>query len=453
MNMPQAILFKIMPAIKYLVFFFLLYFGLASSSHADSWMAPAEREYYSEKKTRMALVIPAEWDQANKKKTTSAKAKIYKADLNEKKLLWSIDLSNEHAPTNALITEDGNHLITMDNWYGTGYGRDVLAFYDKNGQLKKYSLEEMLSFLTINTDQLGFERYSKYFSHSVSSRMWMAGSFYAFDTHNNDKIFYIWLGWGNYWVAWDISSGEKYKISKQLKEKWINNHRERAIDNITKGLKEQELSWEAVYGMEFLGANRYEDDKGLFEKLLGFPEIQTATSQSEDAGTHHFRAIFNFSIRQKADTILDEWESGKKNDHMKRWYRKKHKYLGNLKGKIILPKKFDSGMIHVFILPEKADPEKWVSREIIHDFRIVYNKYNFSYDFSPTNSNKIFFDINGLAPGKYNLKVVWSIAVGEKKEETFKIKSGDYESSKLVSLKIKASRDLENIVLKCDKQH
>jgi hypothetical protein len=43
-----------------------------------------------------------------------------------------------------VIADDGEHVLAMDDWHKVGYGDHVLAFYDRKGLVKKYSLEQML---------------------------------------------------------------------------------------------------------------------------------------------------------------------------------------------------------------------------------------------------------------------------------------------------------------------
>ncbi|MGB7070500.1 MAG: energy transducer TonB [Pyrinomonadaceae bacterium] len=63
------------------------------------------------------------------------------------KRLWNVRLDNEVSPVSALISDNGDYVITFDNWHGVGYGDNVVAIY--NGQtgtlIKKLGLSDFLT--------------------------------------------------------------------------------------------------------------------------------------------------------------------------------------------------------------------------------------------------------------------------------------------------------------------
>lgn len=63
------------------------------------------------------------------------------------KRLWNVRLDNEVAPVSALISDNGDYVITFDNWHGVGYGDNVVAIYSgKTGTLiKKLGLADFLT--------------------------------------------------------------------------------------------------------------------------------------------------------------------------------------------------------------------------------------------------------------------------------------------------------------------
>ncbi|MGE3466367.1 MAG: hypothetical protein AB7J13_05485 [Pyrinomonadaceae bacterium] len=63
------------------------------------------------------------------------------------KTLWNVRLDNEVAPVSALISDNGDYVVTFDNWHRVGYGDNVVAIYNgKTGTLiKKLGLKDFLT--------------------------------------------------------------------------------------------------------------------------------------------------------------------------------------------------------------------------------------------------------------------------------------------------------------------
>ena len=76
--------------------------------------------------------------------------------------LSSFTLTNEVAPVDALIADGGQYLVTFDNWHSMGYGLNVVAIHDGQGQLiRALALSDILS-----------ADYIIALDHSVSSIWW-----------------------------------------------------------------------------------------------------------------------------------------------------------------------------------------------------------------------------------------------------------------------------------------
>jgi hypothetical protein len=53
-----------------------------------------------------------------------------------------------------MVSNDGKYLVTFDNWYSIGYGVDVMAYYNRKGELiKRYMLDHISPF-PLNTYQI-----------------------------------------------------------------------------------------------------------------------------------------------------------------------------------------------------------------------------------------------------------------------------------------------------------
>ncbi len=139
----------------YKIFFSILFgfmFGCLVDpglSHADSWGQPHKFDVVSIDGSCTAEV--------------SSNAEIFKKDKNGKsEKIYSIKLVNEVMPTGALVTNDGEYIVTLDNWGSVGYGDDVVVFYERPGKIiKKYALENFLDTAEV-----------KFATCSVSSRRW-----------------------------------------------------------------------------------------------------------------------------------------------------------------------------------------------------------------------------------------------------------------------------------------
>jgi hypothetical protein len=89
---------------------------------------------------------------------------LYKLDQDKEafSLQRSITHVGPHAPNHALITNDGEYLVTFDSSFSIGTGKHVVVVYGKSGRsLKTWSLEEILTPQDLNL-----------VVRSVSNRRW-----------------------------------------------------------------------------------------------------------------------------------------------------------------------------------------------------------------------------------------------------------------------------------------
>lgn len=135
----------------------------ATVASADSWLLPVKRTYCSTNERFCVEVVPRDLRSAlayfqdkvadkepaglppNAKEPYCRASVFEKKDLDDRKNLWAGRLRNDVAPVQAMISNDGKHVVTFDNWHSAGYGTDVVVFYGPKGeQLRQYSLEELL---------------------------------------------------------------------------------------------------------------------------------------------------------------------------------------------------------------------------------------------------------------------------------------------------------------------
>ena len=151
------------------------------SASADSWAPPKVTDYYSADSSYFVRVVPRcvpdkyyKWFRASGKRkkrfspqdTTivPSHAMMYKRTAHSDSLMWKEKLINQIAPVSALVSSDGKHFVTFDNWHSMGYGVDVLAVYDEKGMLIRRHMLEDISPFPINTYQ-----------RTISSIWWRCG--------------------------------------------------------------------------------------------------------------------------------------------------------------------------------------------------------------------------------------------------------------------------------------
>jgi hypothetical protein len=143
-------------------------FGLALALDlqilADQWRLPEPKKYYSTNRDYYVEIIPTKLESQLKyfedksrketppgakkgEKDNYCKGTLYKrTESGEYQKVWSVALSNEVAPVNALVSNDGQYLVTFDNWHLMGYGDNVVVIYGQDGKLiRKMSLEDIFS--------------------------------------------------------------------------------------------------------------------------------------------------------------------------------------------------------------------------------------------------------------------------------------------------------------------
>lgn len=138
--------------------------SVASSCMADSWALPAEATFYSENKRFAVTIVPKQLagqleyfeDKVQGQPDAGAaegvpdnwpRAFFCAVDRNDKlNLITAFKLVNEVAPVTALVSDDGQYLVTFDNWHSVGYGNDAIVIYRADGSLiRSLSIEDVLT--------------------------------------------------------------------------------------------------------------------------------------------------------------------------------------------------------------------------------------------------------------------------------------------------------------------
>ncbi len=135
----------------------VLAFGVATISvaprpaRADTWMLPEKTSYASRDGQARVTVTPRALenqlayfeDKARKSKSAgqkrggaaAASALVERLIDGRWQSLWERKIANEVAPVSAIVRDDGQYVVTFDDWHMMGYGPNVVAIYGAGGTL------------------------------------------------------------------------------------------------------------------------------------------------------------------------------------------------------------------------------------------------------------------------------------------------------------------------------
>ena len=163
----------------------------ASVAHADSWALPERTLYTSPHGTARLTVSPRALkdqlayyeDKVKGREPAGQRAgethRTARATLERKvdgkwTTVWTQPLVNEVAPVAALVSDDGAHVVTFDNWGSTGYGDDVVVIYAADGRVVR----------AMGLRQIVPEIFVEALPRTVSSLQWRGDSRFAPDGRN-----------------------------------------------------------------------------------------------------------------------------------------------------------------------------------------------------------------------------------------------------------------------------
>lgn len=407
--------------------------------HADSWARPVEKDYFSPKKAFVAHVTPA-------KEPAKAKLEIFQITDAQRIPLWQCALGNEGAPQYIFLTDDGRYVATVNennNRVHGGMGDYVVAFYNKTGLIKNYSLEQILHY-TGPPNRLGISKELRHLvSRSVSGRSWATMPMF-FDKQNDNLYFCVWLYYGKYFLAWDPTTGAELKITDNLKNRWNEKGRKWALAEGTKSRS---------YGIavEFLLSLKRPEDRKVIESLLTTePKFYTQAVKDWNSKERKFlRLNAACPKRAAAERALARWD-GKPTENKDR--SQIYYYLGTVSGTISLPEAPgpDKSRLCLYLIPGETTGADWHKSVPVH--RVTEYFWKYSYHNAQWPPAEIPFRIEGVAPGTYTVKAVWDKATPRTFGDDY-IKAppqqGDYENTSPPTITVDAGEKVENIKIDC----
>jgi len=419
------------------IFLLLILFAMTGVSYADSWAKPVERLYLSRNKRFGANVIPA-------KDNSPAMVKVFQISDKIGWVHWHCDLGNEGAPQEVFVSDDGKYVVTVNENSSRvhgGMGDFVLAFYQRKGLIKNYSLEKILHY----PDKIDKKEFNKLISRSVSGRSWVNMPMFL-DQYNEKLLFCAWLLYGQRWLAWEVSTGLELQINNDLEERWNEKGRRWAREyNI--GSQASLISRHSAQALSFLGRFKKPEDRKFIESFLADKNFHTWYVERDKK----FISYYSWSSRRsQIDKILAEWD-GKPTSESSRDNQKYH-YLGVVEGTIELPRPPEAGdhCLCIYLIPTEITKSEWFNEVPAH--RLVDSFWKYSFNNMQWPGRNILFRILGVTPGEYLITAVWDLA----KPYTFgsdyikgPTQKGDYQSTESPVITVKAGEVVEGINIDC----
>ncbi len=347
-------------------------------------------------------------------------------------------MGNEGAPQDVFVTDDGKYVVTVNENSSRvhgGMGDYVLAFYNRRGLIKNYSLEEILHY----PDRIDQREFRKLAKRSVSGRSWVSRPMFI-DSYGDNLYFCLWLTSGERWLAWEISSGEEVKVNVDMVKRWNEKGRLWAVNH---GIESKYYS----SALQFLGKFKRQEDRKFIESFLDNTDFHT---WYEEKNKKFIRYYCWSPKRMIAESVLAAWD-GKPAQKPKR-NGQKYNYLGVVDGTIKLPRPPKGGdrYLCIYLIPRTTSLSKWYNKVPAHRLTTYFSEFSFHNCQWP--GSAIPFLIQGVTPGEYWVKAVWDRAKPYNFEDNY-IKGppqeGDYENIKPQVITVRAGEKVENIIVDC----
>jgi hypothetical protein len=409
--------------------------------YSDSWYFPTERGRVasSENGEFVAYVTPA-------KEKEKPLLEVFQIKYSREVLLWKCTLGNNIAPLEVFVTNEGKHVVTVNDPPSVGYGDYVLAFYGVNGRIRNYSMEEILH-LPKNIDDWDLP---DSIHISMSSRWWDRYSVKFFDVHNGTAYFCIWLHSFERWSAWVLVGGKEIKVNKEMVRKWNKKARLWSI----KRIREKPFSFRGPDAEDtpyvFLSKLRNPKDRKLVEQLLLDRSFDIYGTSTKNGILHRSQSSARRSLGER---LLAEWDGRTTDTSCPDHYDEQIcYYLGTIDGIITLPclPRVGDGTLWVYLIPPTATKDNWHRKPPVQRLVASFDKHLFNH-YSGEVSKEFLFAIETITPGKYWIKAIWDKAKPHCKEyaEICLTQPGDYQSLDSKIITVEAGKTVDNIIIDC----
>jgi hypothetical protein len=131
-------------------------------THADSWFPAKTEDYFSSDNVYLFRVVPRKLNSSldyfrdkvegleNAGQRPGGQpycmGTLSKSDAGDSyQPVWTKVLINDVAPTRAIVSRSGEYVVTFDNWYAVGYGKDVVVIYGRDGKsIRELGLADLM---------------------------------------------------------------------------------------------------------------------------------------------------------------------------------------------------------------------------------------------------------------------------------------------------------------------
>lgn len=374
---------------------------LHTPAAGDSWMSPRTREVRSANGRFVAKVVPAGRGKDPARPHVSVRETGAPAGAAP---LWEAELSNEVSPVDVMVSDDGRHVVTFDNWYAAGYGDDVVAFYTDGRQVAEYSLEQVLA----PQEPTRVQR-------SVSSRWWRRDSIQLLTEMDRRPMLCVWLGPFGRWLAWHLPTGQRADVAAPDVRRHLNEvGRAWAVRRLGSGDEnardvdrdlDEERHGSRIAALRYLGTVREARDRPLLEAELASADFSTYTSFTGERGLECFGA--RSDTRAAADAALAAWDGREPAGGDGAFGTDTYVYLGIVNCRVQLGAPAARGYLWAYLIPEAVAPRQWAAARPVHWVRGDFTETAPAPKRWPR-SVPVRFE--GVTPGRYWVKVVYDRA-------------------------------------------
>ncbi len=409
--------------------------------YADKWAPPTEADYFSTNRKFVAHVTPA-------KDRAKPKIDVLRLEDNLRVALWSSVLTNEGAPQQVFLSDDGKYAVTLnevnDRVHG-GLGDSVLAFYGKDGLIKNYSLEQILHY----PDRIDQKQFQSLFWRSKSGRSWTNEPI-VLETCHGKLYFRLWLSRGRRWLAWRVPTGREVEITDTLLKQWNKTTRTWALKQIA------ESSPLSSFAYQFLRNLKNPKDRPLIEKLLcdqNFIRVSMSrslkTAPDGKRVTHLKKWTAASQNRFLAEQILAEWDGRPVTSSL---VGQPLTYLGRIEGLVKLPRtdRPNAAALWILLLPESAPENRWPENPPAQHLFASFADYSLRGS-DLRHTEQFPFAISTITPGRYRIKTLLDKTAPPPRidNKTCKPQPGDFQPAQSVVITVEPGKTIANIEIDC----
>ena len=344
-----------------------------------------------------------------------------------------------------MVSDDGRHVVTFDNWHAVGRGDDVVAFYSAGRQLAKYSLEQILTPQELTRVPM-----------TVSSMWWRGDSIDLLTELDGRPVLGVWLGTFQRWLAWDVSTGRRADpaaadLARHLGEigrAWALQRLARD-DDVRADVEDDGPGGSRIAAFRYLASRRDPRDRPLVERQLAADDFSTYTT-FQDERLKHFGA--HSLTRAAADRALATWDGLRAAGNPQGGHHDDYFFLGTVECSIRLRASPRGGYLWVYLVPDDVVTGQWSTTRPVHWARADFSEMGWGQKAWPR-SVPVRFE--GVTPGRYWVKAVYDRAAPFCRRDAAsppvcRPGIGDHESTERRSVEVKAGQVVGYGRLRCE---